>query len=373
MGNPYPSALDVEKFIDDNAGVIGGTLQLWQQWAGDSHYLDEYKGGYAQVNKLGGVRASQFVGISGATTNGSEGTLVPSKYLPVGQGFIAEVVATGTVKFKNSQRVFIKESDANGTYTSGSVFFKSSNTKSKSATSTTDASTASTMQKIRLEFNSVVGTQTRRELLLGFSDYTTDGYDYGYDAACSESNNNDFNLSLNGENMNMQAYSSITPDKVVPLNFKSSGNNTFEIKATDFENLDNSQEVYLRDHVTGTYFDLRQNTSYRFTSAAGKFNTRFEMVFQSQQKSLGIEETLALENYIYFQSTNNTLYAKKLNTSIAKLAIVNMRGQTVMELDNVSQDTLTNGIKISNVATGTYVAWFKTETGQVITKKFIVN
>ena len=373
LGNPYPSALDVEKFIDDNAGVIGGTLQLWQQWAGDSHYLDAYKGGYAQVNKLGGVRASQFVGISGATTNGSEGTLVPSKYLPVGQGFIAEVVATGTVKFKNSQRVFIKESDANGTYTSGSVFFKSTNTKSKSTTSTTDASQTSTMQKIRLEFNSVVGTQTRRELLLGFSDYTTDGYDYGYDAACSESNNNDFNLSLNGENMNMQAYSSITSDKVIPLNFKSSGNNTFEIKATEFENLDSSQEVYLRDNVTGTYFDLRQNTSYRFTSAAGKFNSRFEMVFQSQQKSLGVEEALASENYVYYQNTTSTLYAKKLNATISKLAIVNMRGQTIMEQSNVSQETLSNGIKLSNVAAGTYVAWFKTETGQVITKKFIVN
>ena len=373
LGNPYPSALDVEKFIDDNAGVIGGTLQLWQQWAGDSHYLDAYKGGYAQVNKLGGVRASQFVGISGATTNGSEGTLVPSKYLPVGQGFIAEVVATGTVKFKNSQRVFIKESDANGTYTSGSVFFKSTSTKSKSTTSTTDASQTSTMQKIRLEFNSVVGTQTRRELLLGFSDYTTDGYDYGYDAACSESNNNDFNLSLNGENMNMQAYSSITSDKVIPLNFKSSGNNTFEIKATEFENLDSSQEVYLRDNVTGTYFDLRQNTSYRFTSAAGKFNSRFEMVFQSQQKSLGVEEALASENYVYYQNTTSTLYAKKLNATISKLAIVNMRGQTIMEQSNVSQETLSNGIKLSNVAAGTYVAWFKTETGQVITKKFIVN
>ena len=34
FGNPYPSALDVHKFIDDNAGVISGTLQLWQQWSG---------------------------------------------------------------------------------------------------------------------------------------------------------------------------------------------------------------------------------------------------------------------------------------------------------------------------------------------------
>ena len=68
-----------------------------------------------------------------------------------------------------------------------------------------------------------------------------------------------FNLSLEGQSMNMQAYSSITSDKVVPLNFKSSANNTFEIKATEFENMDEIQNVYLRDNVTGTYFDLKQN------------------------------------------------------------------------------------------------------------------
>ncbi len=69
--------------------------------------------------------------------------------------------------------------------------------------------------------------KSRRELLLGFSDFTTDGYDYGYDAECGDSNNNDFNLSLEGKNMNMQAYSSITTDKVIPLNFKSSGKQYF--------------------------------------------------------------------------------------------------------------------------------------------------
>jgi hypothetical protein len=374
LGNPYPSALDIHKFIDDNVGVIDGTLQLWEQWAGDTHYLDEYKGGYAQVNKTGSVRAYQFVGFYGANNGQQDGTKTPSRYLPVGQGFITEIIATGTVNFNNSQRVFIKESDADGTYNNGSTFLKSSNTKSKgTSSSTTDKEIGSEMQKIRLEFNSVVGPQTRREMLLGFSETTTDGYDYGYDAECDDASNNDLNLNLAGKNMNIQAYSPITDTKVIPLNFKSSGNNTFEIKMTEQEGIDANQPVYLRDNLTGTYFDLKQNTAYRFTSAAGKFNNRFEMVFQSEQQLLSTEESAVDENFIYYQNTTNTLYGKKLNTSIDKLSIVNMRGQTVMELTNVSQETLNNGIKINNVATGAYVAWFKAQTGQVITKKIIVN
>ncbi|MFK5970379.1 MAG: LamG domain-containing protein, partial [Candidatus Marithrix sp.] len=258
LGNPYPSALDIHKFIDDNAGVIDGTLQLWQQWAGDSHYLNEYKGGYAQVNKLGSVRAFQFVGFYGANNGSQDGTITPSRYLPVAQGFITEIIADGNVEFNNSQRIFIKESDADGTYNNGSSFFKSSDTKSKSkkSNSAKENNERDDMQKIRLEFNSTSGPATRRELLLGFSETTTDGFDYGYDAECDESTNNDFNLGLDGKNMNMQAYSPISVDKVIPLNFKSSGDHSFEIRITETESLDEDQEVYLRDNLTGDYFEL---------------------------------------------------------------------------------------------------------------------
>jgi hypothetical protein len=373
LGNPYPSALDVHKFIDDNAGVIDGTLQLWQQWAGETHYLNEYKAGYAQVNKLGSCRAYQFVGIEGANNGSQDGTITPSRYIPVGQGFFTEIVATGTIVFNNDQRVFVKEADADGTYDNGATFFKSVKTKSKSTPKTPKAQQSTEMKKIRLEFNSVVGPKIRREVLLGFSETTTDGYDYGYDAECDEGSNNDFNLNLDGKNMNLQAYGPITADKVVSLNFKSSGNNTFEIKATEFENIDKKQDIYLRDNETGEYFDLTKDKAYGFSSTQGKFNKRFEIVFQSEKQSLSTEETTISENFIYYQNKTNTLYGKKLNTSIDKLAIVNMRGQTVLEFKNVSQETLNNGLKISNVATGVYLAWFKTKTGQVITKKIIVN
>ena len=348
LGNPYPSALDIHKFIDDNAGVIDGTLQLWQQWSGDSHYLDEYKGGYAQVNKLGSVRAYQFVGFYGAHNGSQDGTITPSRYLPVGQGFVTEIIADGNVEFNNSQRIFIKESDADGTYNNGTSFFKSSDTKSKKSISTSakesdDDNQCDDMQKIRLEFNSVSGPKTRRELLLGFSETTTDGFDYGYDAECDESSNDDFNLSLEGKNMNMQAYGPITSDKVIPLNFKSSGENSFEIRIIETENLDENQEVYLRDHLTGDYFELTTMKMYSFSSEQGKFNNRFEIVFQNGATTLSAEGATFTENYIYYQNKTHTLFVKKLNSEVKKLALINMRGQTVLEVENVPAESLQNG------------------------------
>ena len=229
------------------------------------------------------------------------------------------------------------------------------------------------MQKIRLEFNSVSGPETRRELLLGFSETTTDGFDYGYDAECDESNNNDFNLSLEGKNMNMQAYSPITDDKVIPLNFKSSGANSFEIRMTETENLDENQEVYLRDHLTGDYFELTTKEVYSFSSEQGKFNNRFEIVFQNEATTLSTEEATVTENYIYYQNKTNTLFAKKLNGGVKKLALINMRGQTVLEVENVPAESLENGFKFNNISTGAYVVCLRTEMNEVITKKIIFN
>ncbi|WP_299548371.1 LamG-like jellyroll fold domain-containing protein [Seonamhaeicola sp.] len=375
LGNPYPSALDIHKFIDDNVGVIDGTLQLWQQWSGSSHYLDEYNGGYAQVNKTGATRAYQFVGMSGANNGSQDGTSVPSRYLPIGQGFITEIIANGNVEFNNGQRVFILEDDADGTYNNGSVFFKNTKSKSKaeSATAKTTTEEENPFKKIRLEFNTVTGPDTRRELLLGFSNDTSDDYDYGYDSECDEVNNNDLNLNLEGQNMNIQAYGELTPEKVVPLNFKSSGNNSFEIKITDLENIEETEEIYLRDNLTGAYFDLKPGNPYGFSSEQGKFNDRFEIVFQSQQQSLSVEEENHDSNFVYYLNQERKIYVKKLNASVKRMALINMTGQTVMELQDVPDDVLSNGIAISNVSTGGYIACFRTDDNQVLTKKIIVN
>ncbi len=380
LGNPYASALNIHKFIDDNAGVISGTLQLWQQWSGSSHYLNEYNGGYAQVNKLGSTRAYQFVGINGSNNGSQDGTKTPTRFLPMGQGFIVEVVANGQVEFNNGQRVFIKEVDADGTYNNGSTFFKSGNSKSKGDASQNETSaaggeedTTNLFQKIRLEFNTVKGPATRRELLLGFSEFTSDDFDYGYDAECGEDNNNDLNLNFEGKNMNIQAYSTISDDKVIPLNFKSSGSNTFEIRITELENIETTQEIYLKDNLTGEYFDLTQELPYGFSSDAGKFNNRFEIVFQSQSKTLGIEEAQADENFIFYQNKSHTIFVKKLNGEVKRFELINTLGQSVMALNNVPRETLNNGLRLPNVSTGTYIAWFRTDSNQVITKKIIIN
>lgn len=51
-GNPYPSAIDADKFIDDNIGSITGTLLFWEHYnTNTSHNTVQYQGGMPLILK----------------------------------------------------------------------------------------------------------------------------------------------------------------------------------------------------------------------------------------------------------------------------------------------------------------------------------
>jgi hypothetical protein len=65
-GNPYASAIDANKFINDNLSAITGTLYFWEHFSTNtSHNLLEYQGGYAARNLTGGSIPVSPAGVSG--------------------------------------------------------------------------------------------------------------------------------------------------------------------------------------------------------------------------------------------------------------------------------------------------------------------
>ena len=167
IGNPYPSALDADEFILDNlAGrnaegknVFNGALYFWDHFGlSNNHNLAEYEGGYATYTLTGGVPG---INDSSLTLNNNiSGLKTPQRYIPVGQGFFVDAdlaltpaisgttasVQGGTINFKNSQRVFMREAITT------SLFMKSSGTKKAKTPDIKD-----TRLKIRLGFDSPIG------------------------------------------------------------------------------------------------------------------------------------------------------------------------------------------------------------------------
>ena len=61
-GNPYASAIDADKFIDDNVASLAGqasmngTIYFWEHSPlNNTHNLQGYQGGYAAYTKVGGT------------------------------------------------------------------------------------------------------------------------------------------------------------------------------------------------------------------------------------------------------------------------------------------------------------------------------
>ncbi len=374
LGNPYPSAIDIHKFIDDNEGTIDGTIQLWQQWSGSSHVLNQYNGGYAQVNKTGSIRAYQFVGIEGGNNGNQDGTKIPTRYLPVSQGFMVEILADGDVVFNNGQRVFVKEIDADGSYDNGSVFFREA-VDSQNSTESDEVSVETEeeiMQRIRLEFNSVDGPQTKRELLLGFSNQTSDEFDYGFEAKNLESNNDDLSLLMGEDKYTIQAYSNITDDKVVSLALQASGEYNYTVSLTDTDYISEDQKIYLRDNLTNTYHNLREG-AYQFLSQGGEFNDRLEIVFQTEEDALSVSENLEENLQIYYaMGRNKIVVLNPEKENIESVKMINMLGQELPVANQVYHETYSE-YRLNNISAGAYVVVLSVKNKGVVTKKIIIN
>ena len=373
IGNPYPSALDARQFIIDNSGTINGTILLWEQWAGNSHILAEYQGGYGYINTMATARAYQYQGVEIADPVDpmARGIKTPRFNIPVGQGFFVEVISdSGNIEFNNGQRIFIKESDADGNNSpnSGSVFSRSANNHD---IQDGEAEEENPYQLIRMEFKTSGGAS--RRFVLGFSETATDGFDYGLDGGyVNDLPEDDMGSILNNKQYVIQAFAPITPEKEIDLTINVSGDYNYSLEAVEFSNLDENQEVYLRDNLTNTYFNLRNGNAYEFTSAPGQFNDRFYIVFKNSQ-TLSNEDILLENTLIYMNNLEEKLFIKGLNQDAKSITLTNMLGQNLKSMVDVSNNTMENGIIIHNLNSGIYVVNIETEGNDQLSKKIILE
>lgn len=366
IGNPYPSALNARQFIIDNTpsngGISNGVLYVWEQWAGTSHVLSEYQGGYGTITQWATERAYLWNNLLQ-----QDGVKTPTFYIPVSQGFFTEIIGDGNIEFNNGQRMFVKESDSDGNANNGSVFFRSS---SGNQSTNTQANDSNGVGLIRLEFSTSNGDS--RRFVLGFSDQTTDGLDYGYDAKTVDPQDDDLCSTLNGNKMIIQAFSAITEDKVVDLTFNSTGNYTYTIEMVEISNIPDNQAIYLRDNFTGNYHDLR-NGAYNFSSIFnGEDANRFDIVFHPGD-TLSNDDFITDNVVIYVNDLNDLLYVKGLNENVKQLNIINMLGQNILSLRNINKNSLQNGLDISGLSTGIYIINFTLDNNQTFDKKVLIK
>jgi hypothetical protein len=368
-GNPYPSAIDADQFIDDNVASINGTLFFWEHFdTNSSHNTIEYQGGYATYTKVGGTAPVAPLGTSGLGSSSK----TPNRFIPVGQGFFVTGSPTGgTITFNNGQRLFVKEDNEN----SYSLFRTNANpTVSSSAANNNanDSFTTEEFMKLRLGYTST--NNYHRQILLGFMEQNaTAGYDEGYDGISIETLTNDMYFINGTRKLNINGDGFFNVNNIYPIGVKNatSGNVTFEIDGK--ENFSDSQEIYIHDNVTNTYNSIKSQP-YQVNLPAGIYDTRFTLRF-TNGSSLGTTDNEENQGIAVLHSQSNNMITIKnvlQQVTVKSVSLFNLLGQQVTnwKIDNQNQAEIQ--LKVSDVSAGTYIVKVFTDGGE-ITKKILVK
>ena len=373
IGNPYPSAIDGFKFIEENIGSTNGSIYLWDHFGPEnSHYLVEYVGGYAAYNKSGAVPAISNDDRINATDQ--TGTKKPGNYIPVGQAFFVSTVKAGsgtstssggTIKFSNSQRLFVTEKNK----TDSQFLMSEEATKSKSSQA---EYSKDNRYKIRLKYHSPKGY--RREILATADGYASNGFDIGYDAPLIENNVEDMYWLIEETGFVIQAVPDFNPEQILPLGIRIGLEGEFTIGIKELENIDaKSFEIYLHDKETDEYFDLLKD-DFTATATPGDYDNRYEIVFQAPQEI--VEEEFDFDHdfldVAYFDDFKEIQLMNPDLLNLQNAELYSLSGQKLFSFGELNSEKIQNLKLRQQLSTAVYILKVYTEDDSY-SKKLIIT
>ena len=387
VGNPFPSALDANEFLRDNLNIVGtgagnnsqnvfnGTLYYWDHFAGSTHILEEYVGGYATYTLAGSAPA--ILNDWRISQVGGNGTKEAKQYIPVAQGFFLNSAPVngntfgGQIQFNNTQRVYRIES------VDPSIFLQQENDP-KSSKNKTEKSSEDDRAKIRLKFESPAGYH--RQILVTRDANTTNGFDVGYDAPLIENNKEDMYWWFADNRFVIQGVPDFEKDQVLPLAIKTSSEGSFTIKIDSTENWPANKELYLKDKQNDSIHDLLAG-SYKGTTTEGEISDRFEIVFFKEiaqepdpvvipeEPELPVIDGLVGISYSTF--SRNVKISNEDLLKVEKVLIYDMGGKLIQEFDGLPSEKEIY-LALRPVRSGIYIVKVFCENA-ICNKKIIVK
>ncbi|MBL4643766.1 MAG: T9SS type A sorting domain-containing protein, partial [Flavobacteriaceae bacterium] len=360
VGNPYPSALDATKFIQDNTAVLDGSLYFWEHTGEartsteiEGHNKGGYQGGYATRNITMGVAATAIIGTDGL---GSATYRVPGRYIAVGQGFFVGATSTGTLTFRNSQRSYQITDGSN------SIFFKGSKIQT----------TTLPILKIGLDYTNTKQVKLHRQIGISFKEGNTDGYESGYDSEIYDLNTQDDDIYWKfgtGKKYVIAGVGAVQQEVEVPITLQVKSENPLVLFLDAKENI--SPDVYVYDKVENTKTKLSE-TGIVLNLDKGTYTNRFYISFNSV--ALSVDAILENQVALYYNKNAKELQIKmKSNMDVKKISLWNLLGQEVKSWKGKDLKTSDQTLKLKTglLPAAVYVVKLQTFTG-VVSKKIMV-
>lgn len=373
-GNPYPSALDLNAFLlDPSNSSTGGIAYFWEQdKTVNSHTLINYRGGYGSYAPIPGLYISAtFSSYNGDGSENPGGPLsslsINRRYSPIGQGFVINAVDGGSATFKNSHRVFVKE-------TAGSSQFERNASKEKSTQKETASSNA-TEEVVEVvshfRFNTIIDNQFTRQLALTFVPTATDGIDYGIDALnMDDALPNDVTFLIEDGSYVIQGIN-FDDTKKIALTAKVATKATFKFSIPEVTNFDSEQKIYIYDALDDSYHDIKNGT-YQVTVAPGVYNDRFKITFKDAS-TLGIGDNTAKNFFAIQDNINSRLRIENPNSlNLQSFKLYDVLGQTVLSKKDLGTDQ-NYTFSTTGLSSGIYITEFLTIDNERFIEKIVIS
>lgn len=322
IGNPYPSAIDVDEFLRyvENVASVDGTIYLWSHNSapssaipGDQTY-NYTANDYATYNLTGGAATSPATPdpLNPDLSDNFNAT-TPTKYLASGQGFFVRGLGNLPAKFTNDMRV----KDENN------QFFRNANPNSHGNTAN------SGIEKNRFWLNIRNNQGAFNQTLIGYIEGATNGLDRGFDGNLFGGNyvsiyslNSNQKLTIQGRALPFNV------EDTIPLGIKTTIAGTFNISIDMLDGLFVKQNIYLKDNLLNTIHDLK-SAPYSFTAAIGTFENRFEVVYRNT--ALGVDDPVFNPDSIIIYKQDKSVIVNAGLATIHEVKVFNIQGRLLFD------------------------------------------
>jgi len=337
VGNPYPSPINIYKFLEANEDAIDGTIWLWRKTD------DPSKSSYAVVTKLG--YQSNTIPDTANYTLQDPFELHEDGILNTGQGFIVKANTNTNLVFNNDMREAV--STAN--------FFKPGQSK--------DNAGADGIAASRFWIN-VTAQNVFSQVLIGYTAEATTGYDNGLDGESIMDGTVTLYAKIEGRKLAIEARPEFEVSDVIVLGFKAGAAGTYQFNLDHMDGLfSEGQNIFLRDKLNGTITNLKEG-SYIFTTDAGTFDSRFEILYS---ETLGLPSVQKEQVIIYSNAKQLTIEAPE---EIYSIQIYDVTGRLIYSQANIAAQQFTSALINTTEPVIVKIAF---TNGAMVTKKTIIQ
>ena len=344
VGNPYPSSINVEDFLNMNTN-IEGAVRIWTHGnLPSSSNNNPFYGSYAF-----NYTPDDYITYNGVGT--VSGPIGFNGFLAGGQGFMVNMLdgsaGSNNLIFNNSLR--------------------SKNYNNSQFYRTSEVTIINLIEKNRIWLDIINNTNNgAKRTLIGYVSNATNEKDRLYDAFTSVGTTMHIYSIIANDKMTVQGRQlPFDSNDKVKLGYFVPTSGSYSVGLAAIDGLFAlGQNIYLEDKQLGVIHDLKQ-APYTFTATAGENNERF--ILRYTNETLGNDDFF--NNATVLISTSDVIRIQSVNNRIQSIQVFNILGQLLIDEKNIDSTTFEINSLQKNKAP--LIIQVALENGKKVAKKLI--